>query len=160
MSLTIKSKIFSTTSLIMTVFFCVYSAVVSTVLLLQYEIPLPYQMLGSFYSCLIMKDIGEWIPQSVEIIEYFWIGLFTFYVYAKIIFVAALGFVTHQKILTGFKMLLCTIIGVDIPAWAYTATYRSEFLTWAFIGIVFRALIILMHLLSVHYSKKLYSITN
>ena len=150
----IKSKIINKITLVLTLAICLFSAFVSVSLLLSRDIPLHYQMLGSFYSCIIMKDIGEWIPEAKGFIEYFWIVLTFVYVFGKIIFVAVAECVNFKKRMIGLMIPICLIFLIDVPAWLYTAHYWHDILGWAISGAVIRVSLICGNLFIVYCKKK------
>lgn len=138
----IKSKIIDKITLGLTLAVCLFSAFVAVSLLLWRFIPLQYQMLGSFYSCIIMVEIGEWIPEAKDVVEYFWIVLAFVYVFGKIIFVAVAECVNYKKRMIGLMIPICIILFLDVPAWLYTAHYWHDILGWAIAGAVIRVLLI------------------
>ena len=141
-------------TLIVTMCFCLFSAYAAVSELLLRDIPLQYEMLGSFYSCILMKDIGEWIPHAVEFINYFWIVFASVYVFGKIIFVAVAGCVNYKKRMIGLMIPICIFFLIDIPAWLYTAHYWQDIAGWAIAGAVLRVLLICGHVYTAFYGKK------
>ena len=148
-----KSKIIRTVTLIATLGFCLFSAFVAISELLLHDVPLQYEMLGSFYSDILMKDIGEWLPHAAEFFEYFWIILAFIYVFGKIIFVAVAGCINYKKRMIGWMIPICIFFFLDIPAWLYTAFYWQDLLWWAIAGAVLRILLICGQVYTVYAGK-------
>ena len=151
---TTKARIIKTITLIVTLGFCLFSAYTAVSGLFLRDVPLQYEMLGSFYTCILMKDIGEWIPQAAVFIEYFWIVLAFVYVVGKIIFVAVAGSVNYKKRMIGLMIPICIFFFLDIPAWLYTAYYWQDIAGWAIAGAVLRVLLICGHVYTAFYGKK------
>lgn len=151
---TVRVKMISTITLIVTLGICLFSAFTAFSELLLHEVPLQYEMLGSFYSCILMKDIGEWIPQASEPFEYIWIVLSFAYVFGKIIFVAAASCVNYKKRMIGLMIPICIFFLLDVPAWLHTAYYWQDIAGWAIAGAVLRILLIGGHFFTAFYEKK------
>ena len=151
-----RSKLIRIITLFFTELICIYSVIVAFNLLFLREIPLHYQMLGSFYSSMIMRDIGEWIPEVKDSIEYFWIVISFVYIFGKIVFVAIAGVIITKKTRIGLIIPICIVFLVDIPAWIYTAahisqSYYGNLIGWAIAGTVIRAMIIFGYILIIKF---------
>ena len=147
-----RFKLIKIITLFITEFICLFSGIVVFSLLFLREIPLQYQMLGSFYSSMIMRDIGEWIPVAKEPIEYFWIVISFAYILGKIIFVAVAGVIVSKKTFIGLIIPICIVFFVDIPAWFYTVAhisilYYGNLIGWAIVGTAIRVMIIFGYIL-------------
>lgn len=151
-----RYKLIKIITLVFTEFICLFSGIVSVSLLYLQNIPLQYQMLGSFYSSMIMRDIGEWISVAKDSIEYFWIVISFVYILGKIIFVAVAAVLVSKKAFIGLIIPICIVLCIDIPAWLYTATHISNFyygnlIGWAIAGTAIRMMIIFGYILIIKY---------
>ena len=138
-----KVKVIRIFPFFITAFLCSSSFIVATLLLFNiFDVPLSYQIVGSFYSNLIMKDLHEWIFESSEIIEYIWICLFIVYVYGKSILVFSLACVFIKKPLIGVVIVISFVMVLDIFAWIYTVIHLKYYLYWTILGVVMRGTVV------------------